>query len=394
VAWLHRPRGKDKLLILDPVLKGYNGHHAEFANLLKAILEARFDVGIYCSLTARTPLIIRLKAQPIFWDTYGRDVGNFDSAYAERTRLLVDSLKRIDPRDLDHTTIAVMHTTTIFQLGALAEWFGGLPKARRPRIFLQFQFPPEFGLETDTNWRDVQRLIHDAAAALATSGTVRFAANSQPLAERWAEQLDQRCALMPIPVRWPDDTEIHVRPEPLTFGFFGGLRPEKGAWLIAEAVPAFLVRHPDARFIVHAPTEESDVSAAQILQRIPQVKVIRTSFNTKAAYFRQFLKAGCILLPYDPRAYAVRTSGVLLEALGLGRLIITTKGTWMEGAIRDRSASSIAMTDYSADGLLESLDKAYRVLLQRTRAPTLDAETMRANSPTAFCEALVRLMQS
>src|SRR5205823_4705225 len=138
------------------------------------------------------------------------------------TRSLVADLARIDPRDLNPTAIAVMHTATIFQLGALAQWFGGLPEVRRPRIFIQFQFPPELGMVSGTNRRHTQTVARDAAATLVAAGTVRFASNSRSLVDQWTDQLGQRCILMPIPVRWPDDAQIHTPPERLTFGFFGG----------------------------------------------------------------------------------------------------------------------------------------------------------------------------
>jgi len=398
-ARLRGPNAKRKFLILDPALVGYQGHHAEYSHLLRGGLGSQFDVRIYCNLKAKTGLIMHLRAQPVFYDTnyLASDAPEFNLMYRARTRSLTAGLKRIDPRVLDPTTVAVIHTATPTFLDAVAEWFTALPVDRRPRLFMLFQFPPDFGLPTGFDRRPVRTRAREAAAALVAQGAVHFASLSRSLAKLWTDELGQQCDLMPIPVRWPDLSRSLASPERLTFGFFGGLRLVKGARVLSRAIPEFLKRNPDAHFIVHAPPEESDEEAVRLLQGIPQVELVTTTFASKQTYFSQFLRAGCILIPYDPAAYAVRMSGVFVEALGMGRLIVTTKGTSMAEALQSwpRSAAIVAES-YTVESVLQGLDMAYSALLEREKsgAAMVDAETIRAYSPDAFCSKLVALMHN
>jgi glycosyltransferase involved in cell wall biosynthesis len=129
------------------------------------------------------------------------------------------------------------------------------------------------------------------------------------------------------------------------FGFFGGFRREKGAQLLAEAIPIFAARHQDVHFIIHAPTSESDPVATRALEHLPRVEIIRKSFDSKDGYFAAFSRARCVLLPYDPAKYAVRTSGILFEALGLGRLI-PPDHTWLAAELRKAQAQGFVMANF------------------------------------------------
>jgi glycosyltransferase involved in cell wall biosynthesis len=248
----------------------------------------------------------------------------FPEVYREMTHSMACALAAVDAADLHATTIAVSHTTTIFQIGALAQWYSALAAPRRPKLFIQFQHPLEWLVEPCAEQPRAIALAKNAAAALTSAGFVRFAANSETLARRISSQLEQPCTLMPV--RWPAVGALGV-PEPgVVFGFFGGLRREKGAQLLAPAIASFAGRYPDARFIVHAPPG-SDRDAVRALELVPRVELIRKSFARKSDYFSCIGRARWILLPYDPEPYAERTSGIFIEALGLGVPVVITAGT-------------------------------------------------------------------
>jgi glycosyltransferase involved in cell wall biosynthesis len=183
-----------------------------------------------------------------------------------------------------------------------------------------------------------------------------------------------------------------VSPDPgHIFGFFGGLRPEKGASIMAEAIPAFIARYPDSRFLMHAPRKEAIPSVVDILERIPQVDLIRKNFRTKKDYFRQFMRASCILMPYDPREYAYRTSGILIESLGLNKLIITTKNSWLLTEAERRGGNVVPVESFTSESLFSALAAAQNLLKSSPLTPTINYQVIKENSPKAFCSALIQL---
>src|SRR5690348_11524202 len=130
-----RSTGKTRLIILDPGLVAFAGHHFEWNQFMKRELGADFDVTVYANIRARRGVIARLDARPIFEDgTYpeyrGRD---FHTVHRAMTRGMVESLRKIDQPQLNMGTVAVMHTLTVFQLNGIAEWYLALPPEMRPK---------------------------------------------------------------------------------------------------------------------------------------------------------------------------------------------------------------------------------------------------------------------
>jgi hypothetical protein len=367
-ARLSRSRRKKVLTVFDPSLKEFNGHHIEYARAIKEICGPTYDVRFYVNFRALTKILLSLRAQPICEESTYPPSGQFKAVYQRMTRFTVEALNRIDKRDVGPDAIFLMHTVSLYQLGGLAEWLLALPSFERPNLCLQFTFPL-------VNTASRKILPYGRAAALVATGKTRFAANSKLLADHISKSLEQACTALPHSLRWPSLNQT-IEPEPgIVFGFSGGLRFEKGASLMARAIPEFAARYPETRFLVHAPSSESDPSAIEALEGVPQVELIRSNFHRKNDYFRQFRRASCILLPYDPVAYAYRPSGILIENLGLDRLIITTKESWCW-------AEAERYTD------------ARNLLRSQPLKPKFNNDVIAENCPAAFCSALIQFVNS
>jgi hypothetical protein len=393
--WSQRSRteGKRILTVFDPSLISFRGHHWEFAQIIKEGCGSKFDVKFYAHFRARTKIIMSLPAQPICHDDVYAPLGNFDDIYRTKTEATISALNMIGRRNVGPDAFLIMHTVTLYELGALAQWFSALPRSERPKLCIQFQFPLEFRLQADATVRKrAVGLARAAASTLMATGRVRVASNSALLADHISKQLEQHCAVLPLPIRWPDLNQP-MSPDPgVVFGFFGGLRAEKGASIIAQAIPVFAAQHPDTRFLVHAPIAESDKAAIGALKAVPQVEMIHNNFDRKVDYFKQFLRASCILLPYDPVEYAYRTSGIFIEAIGLGRLIITTEGSWPYAESRRYGGTAFYMNKYTAADLLACLAEARDRLISQPFEPKINREVMMENSAEAFCSAMVQLV--
>ena len=55
-----------------------------------------------------------------------------------------------------------------------------------------------------------------------------------------------------------------------------------------------------------------------------------TANLTEAEYLSLLAGADAVLVPYQPDIYDVRTSHVFLEAVGAGKPVMITAGTWMD----------------------------------------------------------------
>lgn len=384
---------KTTLIVFDPALQGYNGHHLEFARLIKAELASTFDLKFYANCWAAIQIVAELPAYPICRDSIYVPSGDFQTINAQQRDSLSASLRKIDLGQLTERAIVLMHTLTVYQLDGLAEWFAALPSAHRPKLILQFQFPLEFGVWHHSEWPSALAAARNAVNSLCNAGKVVLTTNNDLLKGRLTSLLGHTWRLMPVPIRWPHHVrEISDKAQPV-FGFYGGLRFEKGSRILAEAISVFAKRHSDTHFIVQAPSAESDQHAANYLSKIQQVELIRENFKDKNSYYSQFCRAHFILLPYDPASYAFRTSGVFIEALGLGRPVITTDRTWMAHQLRKWPAAGLVMASYSASALLDCLEAARRTIIHRSWTSNLNYEIMSSNNASAFCGALIRAVQ-
>lgn len=398
VAPLLSLAGGPRVLVFDPGLINSVGHHREFASIIKQELGGDHRIAFYANFKADYGVIFDFLARPVFYDDIytSPDLrGSFADIYAGMSRALVAGLGRIDPADLRTDAIALMHTATIFQLGGLAAWYAALQPSRRPRLFIQFQFPLAFHVPSASDVPAALRAARDAAQRLVAASTgVRFASNARTLSREIAEQLGVPCETVPLPIRWPTEPRSADAGGQVDFGFFGGLRTEKGAAILAGALPIFLSRHPGVRVLVHAPYGPSDEASVERLSALPQIEMLRTSFGDKASYYAQLRRARCVLVPYDPVAYAIRTSGIVIEALGLDKAVITTDHTWLADEVRRWGGDGFFMNAFTSAALVEALESAIAAFDNPAgRARRVRPGLRDEYSPRGFCDAVLRIMQ-
>ncbi|MGA8728195.1 MAG: hypothetical protein WB608_05535, partial [Terracidiphilus sp.] len=130
---LRRRSTKERLIVFDPALMGFSGHHIELARIIKTGLSAAFDVRLYANFEAANRIVAELRAQPICHGTLYVQSDDFRAANEQQRLFLTSALRKIDLSLLSPRTIFVMHTVTIYQLAGLAEWYSGLPPAHRPK---------------------------------------------------------------------------------------------------------------------------------------------------------------------------------------------------------------------------------------------------------------------
>ena len=85
-----RPRSaKATLIVFDPALQGYNGHHLEFARLIKAELASTFNLKFYANCWAAIQIIAELPAYPICRDSIYPPSGDFQTNQCTTARVFI-----------------------------------------------------------------------------------------------------------------------------------------------------------------------------------------------------------------------------------------------------------------------------------------------------------------
>lgn len=147
-----------------------------------------------------------------------------------------------------------------------------------------------------------------------------------------------RFDVMPIPHCLPAREVGHRREGPLRIVYLGDARDEKGFQFIPEVVEVVGRRFfADARvrFVLQANIGAAGdssllVAARDRLAAYPTAQVELISDQLSISAFHDLLwSADIVLLPYDREAYRRRSSGILIQALAAGRVVVVPAGTWM-----------------------------------------------------------------
>ena len=213
-------------------------------------------------------------------------------------------------------------------------------------------------------------------------------ADTKPLAELWSKLLDIPITSVPLPVTVPVG---QARPAnvPPNLVFPGGGRTEKGYCLLPTMVAALKER---AQFTIHSGridrrSEPAIQKAHRALEAQigPRVQVIERDLEPDD-YLALLRDADLMLLPYDPRAYGPRSSGILAEARALAIPAVVPRGCWMEQVAGP--AQPLAF-DFP-DGFAGSVARALAQLAPLTAAMRDAAPAWRAtHNPAALLDVLL-----
>ena len=236
--------------------------------------------------------------------------------------------------------VFVMHTTSFVHLVGLYRWYRDL---QVPQVSLRvlLRYPAYTHAEGQRELTELLcgfglRLFKD----LPEDKDVRFFTDWSRLSQYYLELSGIQMDVLPISIDSPSFPKVQ-RPSPaaerpLRFGFIGNGRADKGFSLLPEAIQTYRAAriaagHPDDEFLVQATDGGPEI--IQQLEQIPGVQLLH-DFVVGADYQQRIQQCDVVLVCYDPVAYHLRSSHILVEALGLGCAVITTQGTWMSDEIR------------------------------------------------------------
>jgi len=138
-------------------------------------------------------------------------------------------------------------------------------------------------------------------------------------------------AWLPLPVpAWAE--RVPAPAGPPTFAYLGSAREEKGFARLPGIVAAIAARCGGAiRFEIQACRPASGLSPAcaaalDALGTMPAVRLVPGPLD-EATYAALLARADAVMLPYARSSYAVRGSGIAVEAMATGRTLLVTAGT-------------------------------------------------------------------
>lgn len=176
----------------------------------------------------------------------------------------------------------------------------------------------------------------------------------------------------------------------------GAARMDKGLPITVDLIDTLQRDGRDVEVRIQAsPTHWGDIRpdvAAELdrLEAIQYAGLIRENRTLTDTQFREFVRDGIALLPYDAEMFHDRVSGVAVDAIIEGSPIITSKGSWMADLV-DRLGAGIVVDGRDVSGWRDAVDAICDDWAgYRSKAVKAAAELARIHQPSRFWDAVAR----
>ena len=268
---------------------------------------------------------------------------------------------------------------------AWIEWFGA--RSEPPRLVLHLGYQPH---------RFDADVLRDALRRLPCTHRTRlfFVTDSEKLQEPFNRALATDVSHLPhiVEEAFPDASSERSR-GPLRVLAPGNARREKGFAETWESAKLLAELRETGQLEFRVQCHQPDHFCSEIVagaRSARGLQLVSEPLGTKD-YFRQFLEADFILVPYHLDHYAMRTSGVFCEARVCGKPVIASRGSWAGDRVARQGGGWLCEEKNGTD-LAGAIRLAANALEpQARRAAELQSEARREFSASSFVRGLFEL---
>jgi hypothetical protein len=166
----------------------------------------------------------------------------------------------------------------------------------------------------------------------------------------------------------------------LTYGFFGSPKNTKGFKLIVDAVKALNPQSRRVKFFVPTTQDCGHTLASSDALASCDAAVRRT---TNEEMLSDMASVDVVLCVYDPLVYNSQMSGIVSEALLLGKPLIITNGTSLERFCNQVAPGAAMTINYSTEDLVAALQAptgTWEILARRAEAAANAVSAMKSGA--------------
>jgi glycosyltransferase involved in cell wall biosynthesis len=381
-----------RLVIVDPCLGRAAGHYEAYARMLtNGARDLGLRVAWACHMDldanmAPADVDVRRCFQRCFFDLRGDEPGMVDLSPE-----LFESWTRILAEFDEAGAHILVHSADAHQLRAAAAVFEKAPP-QRAVVHMNFQTSPRF-MPGRLAGGDVHAAVLRLRNTPAWERSLFFWAETRRLASWLSDWLAEEIPAPPFLSDWRGAASVPGKSGgPITLAFLGEGRASKGFLDlpdIADHIAARPLPGGGIRLAIQNwPPFRGDLArhetAVARLSRLPFVEIVEGVLDPPA-YEALLDEADILLLPYDPQSYGLQGSGILVEGLARGKIIIARAGT----AVIDEARVGVGFAYRTPEALAEGLPDIVGAFPDLAATAAGLAERFRENnSPRRFVRAL------
>ena len=382
-----------RLWLVDHHLRDRVGHHLGY-NL--AIADAVRAAGAEAVVVGHRGLDARLVARHAAMASFRTDWRAAPPAWVGRDQRLLRLVERWSATrfraDLEGWGSSAGAGDLIFaqmiaprHFHAWLTWFG--EQTKPPRLALHLGYQPH-RFDTDDARNALRRLSSEHRARLV------LVTDSEKLQDPFARALAAPVSYLPhiVSESFPDASTA-VPSGPLRVLAPGNARREKGFAEVWEAVKSLGDLRESGQVEFRVQCHQPDHFSAGLLagaRSAHGLQLVNEALEEEE-YFRQFVTADVVLIPYHLDHYAMRTSGVFCEARVAGKPVIASRGSWAGDRVA-RNGGGWLCEEKNAVDLSGCIRAALANLKSHARrAAELQGEARREFGAASFVRGLFKL---
>lgn len=363
---------KLRWLIVEDALRDRKGHWFEYLGTFTRELKALGDdVTILADRAAEPFLREQLPVLPVLPDSIWHRMGDMAGPLRRYLRVPVHAWNTFHAvkkflRHGEKFDLIFVPTVLVHHLLGWTWLIKRVLKNSECRVLLFFPNTPIYLDEVtgEPSWQPAptaklfNRLIRSLREEV-TSGRVILGAETHPMCAALTKLTGVKFTYLPHPVA---SLPGEKSPQPaggerkIIMGSYGSARHEKGCDVLVAAVEQYCRRFPEsqAQFVLQSVDGDKQLWAQ--LENNPRVQLIPGYFGD-GGYVRQLRATDVLLLPYRRSSYGLRVSRVVIEAMGEGIPVVTTRKTTLEDQAKEFGAA-IFCEDGQAESLLAAIGEA------------------------------------
>ena len=361
---------RGRFLIVDQSLRSFQGHHFEYdVSVAEAASRAGWEPIIFShkSLPREAePSNIRVVRAFTIIDRPSRSASLQDAVSSSLAKVPTDLFRVVfqarakQVRDAGHrfteelvqaldycrlqkSDAVLLHTLHIWQLERLLKLLEVLPEFDLPSFHIVLRRDVSEALAENVNGMGLKACLERFCASGLYPNSVYFYTDTDHLAAQYDTVSPIRFRTLSIPLRHelmdrfaPMAQRNQAGPKHVVY--LGDARREKGYLHLPDMVAGLwrgYAQTGKVKFTIQSNfnVPNGELGALNARRRLAQfsddVVTLITEPLSPESYYRLLADADIVVLPYDAKAYAARSSGVLAEALSAGKVVVATNETWL-----------------------------------------------------------------
>jgi len=377
-----------RLIVLDPSLDAYSGHHLSLD--LKVAQHFRAQ-GAECFILANKAFpdtsVEGIAVRPYFQHTaYGTIEGDrYARAHDEFEHFnnaIFKDLRNLPKDFLQPGDILFVPTVTEKILEGIMRWYASLPlvaaRGETLRMVVFLMMPSGLYFDHGT---EVPRVVDPLTAlfyrlalrkAAEASNPVRFIGTGREHAREYTELAGEPVPAFALMADASLDRTAARETLKLPAGgrlavlYAGDCKADKGFSVLPAVTEQLCSSYPEWTFVIHFNTRAAwgkvldDAQKVRQLAEIHDNCILHEGFLPPGTYQQIIASADLVLIPYDREHYRAKSSGILWEALNAGCAVLCPDDCWLE---KELAAWGGAGKAYAGSGA-QQITAAFSEILQ------------------------------